>query len=122
MSGANPDRGEVAITLAGQEIVLRPTFDAIAKIRAATGVPFGQSYSRIAALDVVEMATVLGACARAAGSTLKDEQVGELIMREGVAAAVEKATALLGNILTGGSKPREGEAAAAETAKSPSAA
>lgn len=112
MPAANPHRGEVAIELGGKVYVLRPSYDAIVEARQTTGVPLGESFARIANLDLVEMASIVGPAMRASGHKLTDRQVGQLLMEKGAANAVKEVSTLLKNMLTGGAEP-EGEAEAA---------
>lgn len=112
MTSPNPHRGEVAIELGGKVYVLRPTFDAIVEARESTGVPLGESFARIANLDLVEMSKVVGPTLRASGHKLTDRQVGQMLLEKGATNAVKEVSALLKNMLTGGTEP-EGEAEAA---------
>lgn len=123
MTGANPERGEVLVRLGGKVHRLRPTFAAIVEVRKETGVPLGVSFQRVRSFDLVEAAVVLGAIMRANGHKLTNEQVGDMLLADGLESSMQAVCDILEHMLTGGAKPGAlGEAKAAETEKSPSAA
>jgi hypothetical protein len=110
MATANKERGEVSVKLKGTApLVLRPTFDAICKIEAATG----QSVTRLAqslmsgeSLGIGVAATILFEGSRPTGSTLEKKKIGEAIVRTGLGevtpAIVEFITVfLVGDTATG---------------------
>jgi hypothetical protein len=100
--GHNPERGEVEVTFGDRTYVARPTFGAFAEIRATTGHSVLETIGALRNLDVVELAKVLGPCLRAAGAKLKDNQVGDLIVENGMDVCTNQALMLCAHIMTGG--------------------
>ena len=113
----NPERGEVTVRLGGEDHVLRPTFQALCEIEAATGeklVPLVQAFAagRYGARD---LAIVVTAGLRGAGERdAKVETVGAMLAGQGFAdqGTLQAVVTFLSNALSGGTKPGEATAAA----------
>lgn len=118
---ANPHRGEVAVTIGDREVVLRPTFEAMAEIETVLGQGLVPLTRRFAQSDygARDVAAVLLAGANAVlrpGEKLKPEDVRKAVADAGLFAFVGPIVAFLTNCLTGGAKreetePGEGKAA-----------
>jgi len=102
MSGANPVRGEAAIRVAGEQIVLRPTFAALVAAEAELG-PLFALVERAAAgqLGLGELVGLFWHCRHAAPPALSRETFGESIVAAGLAAATPVLRVLLSQILGG---------------------
>lgn len=122
---ANEVRGEVSLTLDGQEFVLRPSFEAIAAIKKKLGRSIQQLHDdcRNGALDV-ELATIATECIKAHGKAVndpmirgvKEERIGELIMEsEGGFVIASASIALLLMLAATGGYTAKGEPKALPT-------
>lgn len=106
----NRHRGEAAIRIAGREHPLRLTLGALAELEAAFGASdlaaLGERFAsgRLAARD---LAAILGAGLRGAGTGLSDQEVARLSPDGGLPAIIAAVADLLA--LTFGESP-EGEA------------
>ncbi len=89
MSAANPARGEAALRVAGETLVLRPSFAALVE-RAATG-----------GLSLAETVALLWHCVAGRPDWLTREALGEAVVAGGLAAAAMPLRVLLGQILAG---------------------
>jgi Phage tail tube protein, GTA-gp10 len=108
---ANPHRGEVAVTLAGQQYAARPTYTAVVKWETATNRTSTELLLRFASGNFAahEVVAVLHAAITAGGAAMPVDQLGELVIAEGLTDQLEPAGKLLRNSLTGGKEPRAGE-------------
>lgn len=100
-SPPNPHRGEAAITIGGAPHVLRPSFAALVAAEEELG-PLLALVERAGAgqLRLSEIATLFWHClARQDGVTR--EQVGEAVMRHGLAAMAAPLRSILAQILQG---------------------
>lgn len=100
MSGAaNPTRGEAAILVGGEAVVLRPSFSALVAAEEELG-PLFALVERAAAgeLKLAETAGLFWHCADGAASR---EAIGEAVLAGGLAAATPVLKALLTQILQG---------------------
>ena len=124
MSHANPFRGEVALALGGTSYTLRPSYEAIVEWEERLGRGTTELLMRLGAsvFRVAELAAIVGAAARAGGATLTDAEVGRLIVADGQVEVIPVVARLLKHALTGGKDPEPGEAGAAGTGESLSAA
>ncbi|WP_448208484.1 gene transfer agent family protein [Azospirillum sp. sgz302134] len=124
MSNANPHRGEVALVLGGTSYALRPSYEAIVEWEERLGRGTTEILMRIGAsvFRVHELAAIVGAAARAGGATLTDADAGRLIVADGQVDVIPVVARLLKHALTGGKEAEPGEAGAAGTGASPSAA
>ena len=108
---ANPERGEVAVTLIAengraQRHVLRPTFEALCAIekRLERGiVPIARQFGA-AEVGVIELATLIyfGILATEPEVKPRFEQIGEAVVRTGVASLAGDLEAFLRVALSGG--------------------
>lgn len=121
---ANKHRGEVSVRLGDTDLVARPSYTAVCAWEEALGRPSTELAVRLSSglFTAREVATVLHAALKAGGSSLSLADVGEAIVEEGLADYLRPAVLLLRNALTGGREPASGEAPAAETEPSPTAA
>lgn len=90
-------RGEVSITLAGRELVLRPSFRAYAEIERRIGT-LTEAIGKLDQLSVITMATVIWAGCTNGGAEQKPtlDEVGDLLVAEGLVEASVKVIQFLG--------------------------
>jgi hypothetical protein len=100
---ANPARGEAALTVGGETLRLRPSFEALVAAEEELG-PLFALVERAAAggLRVAEMAALFWHCAENRGG-LSRERIGAAIVEQGLAGTTPVLKVLLGQILQGGS-------------------
>lgn len=115
----NKHRGEVEITLDGRKFVMRPTFQAMVEIEAATGRGLLGLVRRISEMDFgyAEAQAVITAGLRAAGEQATPDKVGEMVFNTGLAAVAGPVGAFLMGALSGGGQPGEGEATGSKAKK-----
>lgn len=111
----NPLRGEVALTLAGRDYTLRPTFNALKRIEAATGKKLveiigGLNGITVLAIVVAELIRA-GADEDAFAKAATADKVGDLILETGMLDVARITAEALTGALLGGKKPGEGQAA-----------
>ena len=101
MMQANSSRGEAALSIAGQDRVLRPTFAALVAAEEELG-PLFALVDRAGGgqLRLAELATLFWHCL-AERETISREAVGEAVMQAGLAGSAAPLRALLGQILQG---------------------
>lgn len=97
---ANPVRGEAAVRVDGETLVLRPTFAALVAAEAELG-PLFALVERAAAgtLTLGEMVALFWHCLRDPGPTR--EALGEAVAARGLTAVTPVLRVLLGQILAG---------------------
>ena len=102
MSSANPHRGEASLSVAGEALVLRPTFSALVAAEQELG-PLFALVERAAAggLRLGEMVALFWHCRADAPEGLTRERLGEAVVAGGLAEATPALRALLGQILKG---------------------
>lgn len=102
MTGANPVRGEAELRIAGEQIVLRPSFAALVAAEAELG-PLFALVERAAAgqLALSELVGLFWHCRHAAPPALSRETFGESIVAAGLATATPVLRGLLAQILGG---------------------
>jgi hypothetical protein len=95
-------RGEASLVVAGTSCVLRPTFSALVAAEEELG-PLFALVERAGAgeLRLGEMAALFWHCLADRGGLSRND-VGEAVMREGLAACAGPLRTLLGQILQGG--------------------
>jgi Phage tail tube protein, GTA-gp10 len=98
-ASANPARGEARFTVAGESLVLRPSFAALVAAEQELG-PLFALVERAAAggLALSEMAALFWHCAGGAASRAA---IGEAIVGQGLARATPALKVLLTQILQG---------------------
>jgi hypothetical protein len=117
---ANPERGEVEVTLDGKTYVMRPSWEALVAIERAiaprTIIQLVAQYET-RALSAEEIALIVTEGIRAYGKAEKDkllqmysvEKVGELLYESGVNSALPACLRFLMNVSGGSKKKAEGE-------------
>lgn len=98
----NPARGEAAISVAGERITLRPSFEALVAAEEELG-PLFALVERAAGgeLRLKEMAALFWHCAAARPEALTRERIGAAIAEAGLAKATPALKVLLSQILQG---------------------
>ncbi|HEY0147564.1 MAG TPA: gene transfer agent family protein [Allosphingosinicella sp.] len=101
-SGANPVRGEAALCVGGEALVLRPSFEALVAAEEELG-PLFALVERAAEgrLAVKEMAALFWHCAAGRGEGVTRERIGAAIAEAGLAGVAPALKALLRQILQG---------------------
>lgn len=101
-ASANPARGEAAVRVAGEMLVLRPSFAALVAAEGETG-PLFALVERAAAgsLGLGEMVALFWHCLSDAPEGLTRDAFGEAVIAEGLAQAAPVLRVLLGQILAG---------------------
>jgi hypothetical protein len=102
VSGPNPARGEAALTVGGETLVLRPSFEALVAAEEELG-PLFALVERAAGggLKVAEIASLFWHCLKARPEGLTRERVGAAVAEQGLANVTPALRALLGQILNG---------------------
>jgi hypothetical protein len=102
MSGANPARGEAELRVAGEVLVLRPSFAALVAAEAEIG-PLFAMVERVAEgrLSLGEMAALFWHCLSERPEGLTREAFAEALIRGGLAATTPALRVLIGQILAG---------------------
>lgn len=100
---ANGARGEAALVVAGEALVVRPSFAALVAAEAELG-PLFALVERAAAgeLRLAEMASLFWHCLEARPEGLTREDLGEAVVAGGVAAAMPVLRCVLRQVLAGG--------------------
>ena len=101
-AAANAARGEAAIRVAGEALVLRPSFAALVAAEEELG-PLFALVERAAdgRLTLAEMVALFWHCRHAAPAALTREALGEAVVAGGVAAATPALKTLLRQVLAG---------------------
>lgn len=73
-------RGDVTLTIAGQEYTVTPNFEVLAAIEAATGLGLIETMTAVGALRVNTIAKVIAAALGASGYKVPTSEIGEEIM------------------------------------------
>ncbi len=102
MSAANPARGEAALTVGGETLRLRPSFEALVAAEEELG-PLFALVERAAAggLRLAEIAALFWHCAGPAREGVTRERIGAAIVEQGLAGVTPVLKVLLGQILQG---------------------
>lgn len=102
MSAANPARGETALRVNGEALVLRPSFAALVAAEQELG-PLFALVERAAQgkLALGEMVALFWHCLVDAPASLTRERLGEAVAAGGIANATPVLRVLLGQILAG---------------------
>ena len=98
----NPARGEAAVRVAGEMLVLRPTFAALVAAEQELG-PLFALVERAAdgRLALAELVALFWHCRHGAPETLTRAALGEAVVAQGIAAAAPALKLLLRQILAG---------------------
>ena len=99
---ANASRGEAAFRVAGEALVLRPTFAALVAAEEELG-PLFALVERAAEgrLAIGEMAALFDHCSGGRPQSIDRAAIGEAIIAAGLANVTPQLKALLGQILQG---------------------
>lgn len=99
---ANPARGEAAIVIAGETLVLRPSFEALVAAEEELG-PLFALVERAAGggLKLTELVGLFWHCLAARPEGLTRERLGAAVAGQGLARATPALRVLLGQILQG---------------------
>ncbi|HVI99069.1 MAG TPA: gene transfer agent family protein [Sphingomonas sp.] len=102
MSGANPARGEAALRLGGETLVLRPSFAALVAAETETG-PLFDLVARAAEgrLSLGEMVALFWHCLAARPEGMTRDRFGEAVVAGGLVNATPALKVLVGQILAG---------------------
>lgn len=99
---ANPHRGEAVLMIAGQPLVLRPTFGALVAAEEELGPLFALvERASTGQLRLGEMVALFWHCLRER-TGLERADFGDAVAREGLAACTPPLRALIVQILKGG--------------------
>jgi hypothetical protein len=98
----NPARGEAALTVAGERLTLRPSFEALVAAEEELG-PLFALVERAAGggLKVSEMASLFWHCVAARPEALTRDRIGAAIAEAGLAKTTPMLKVLLTQILQG---------------------
>ena len=101
-SGANPVRGEAALRVGGEALVLRPSFEALVAAEEELG-PLFALVERAASggLRVTEIVALFWHCLKERPEGLTRERVGAAVAEMGLAGAAPLLRVLLQQILQG---------------------
>ena len=98
---ANPARGEAALTIAGEERVLRPSFAALVAAEEELGPLFALvERAGRGELSLADIAALFWFCQHGP-APLPREDIGEAVVAMGLAGAAAPLKAVLGQILRG---------------------
>ena len=102
MSGTNPARGEASVRVAGEMLVLRPSFQALVAAEQEVG-PLFALVERAAdgRLALGEMVALFWHCRADPPAALTREAFGEAVAAGGLSAATPVLRVLLAQILSG---------------------
>ncbi len=99
---ANPARGEAAVRIAGEMLVLRPSFAALVAAEAELGPLLGMVERAAAgAILLSEIVGLFWHCLKERPAGLTRERLGEAVVEGGLAAATPVLRELIGQILKG---------------------
>jgi hypothetical protein len=115
MSGANPHRGEVALTLCEREITLRPTFAALVAIERETGIGLLALGRKLGQGSIEHVPTIIREGARAAGYEVQIEEIVAECTAHGALPFLNAAGQLIWNGIDGGAERKNAAAAEAGT-------
>jgi len=98
----NPVRGEAGVRVAGETLVLRPSFAALVAAEGELGSLF-QLVERAAegGLTLKEVVTLFWHCLRDPPAGVTREALGEAVVERGLAAAMPAVRALLAEVVRG---------------------
>ena len=102
MSGANPARGEAALVVGGQTLVLRPSFEALVAAERELGSLFALvERAAEGRLTLVETAALFWHCVKERPDGLTRERIGAAVAELGLARVAPVLKVLLQQILQG---------------------
>lgn len=102
MSGANPHRGEASLAVAGETVVLRPTFGALVAAEQELGSLFALvERAAEGGLRLDELAALFDHLSSARPAAITRERIGEAIVGQGLAKITPILRTVLSQILQG---------------------
>lgn len=102
MSAANPHRGEASLTVAGETLVLRPTFGALVAAEQELGSLFSLiERASEGGLKLSELAALFDHLSPGRPPAITRERIGDAIIAQGLAKVTPVLRVVLGQILTG---------------------
>lgn len=96
---ANPVRGETAILVGGESLVLRPSFAALVAAEGELGSLF--ALVERAAEGRLTLSEVAGLFLHCAGGAVERERIGEAVAEMGLVRTAPVLKALIGQVLVG---------------------
>jgi hypothetical protein len=102
VSAANPFRGEASLEVAGETLVLRPTFGALVAAEEELGSLF-ELVERAAAgaLKLAEIAALFDHLSKARAQAITRERIGEAVVEKGLAKTTPVLRQVLSQVLQG---------------------
>ena len=102
MSAANPIRGEASVRVAGETLVLRPTFGALVAAEGELGSLFALvERAGEGRLTLAETVALFWHCLHAAPEAVTRDRLGEAVVAGGLTAAMPALRTLLEQVLGG---------------------
>ena len=102
MSAANPHRGEASLEVAGETLVLRPSFSRLVAAEQELGPLFALvERASEGKLGLEEIAALFDHLSAGRPVAISRERIGEAIVEKGLAGIMPALRALLGQILKG---------------------
>jgi hypothetical protein len=102
VSGANPRRGEASLVVAGETLVLRPTFAALVAAEEELGSLFALvERAADGGLKLGEMTALFDHVSAGRPAAITRERIGEAIVAQGLAKVTPVLRVVLGQILSG---------------------
>jgi hypothetical protein len=102
VSAANPHRGEASLVVAGEMVVLRPTFSALLAAEQELGSLFALvERAAEGGLKLCEMAALFDCLSKGRPGAITRERIGEAIVGQGLAKVTPVLRLILGQILSG---------------------
>jgi hypothetical protein len=102
VSGANPYRGEASIDVAGERLLLRPTFGALVAAEEELGSLF-EMVERAAegALKLQQIVALFDHLSRGRAEAITRERIGEAVVEKGLAGVTPTLKLVLTQVLQG---------------------
>jgi hypothetical protein len=102
VSGANPHRGEASLQVAGEMLVLRPTFSALVAAEQELGPLFALvERASEGKLGLQEIAALFDHLSAGRPEAITRERIGEAVVELGLAGVSPTLRTVLGQILKG---------------------
>ncbi len=102
MTAANPYRGEASLVVAGENLLLRPSFGALVAAEEELGSLFGLAERAAEGrLALSEIAALFDHLSRARPQAVTRERIGDAIVEKGLAGVAPILRTVLGQILQG---------------------
>lgn len=99
---SNPYRGEASLVVAGETVLLRPTFSALVAAEGELGPLFGLvERASEGRLSLAEMVALFDHCSVERPAAISRERIGQAVVAGGLAEATPVLRVLLGQILQG---------------------